>query len=332
MSTGRSTARDLADEAHVELGRLTTAWGWVTLARLPGAPGPTVRHPTSPQAAARATQTWVEDRVAALAAALAGIKTGTHPAPLRLGVTQARIRIAAEFVALTGRMHQATTPTAALTWHVTESVDRRRPCPAGCAGGILIPPADTHPPAPQACPSCMGAGTIPTGEPCLACLTTGRCRCDRDDLTVARAATLVERYLDQADVESAADALSTLADLADAALSAAGAGPDRRRLPGAECPVCGTRELVPEVSARNPRRWAIYCQGPDCVCAGPGCPCGIGTERRANRRHLWPAATWDGPHGLAQTLGVDLPGTHPDTTGARRAIATARLTRRTPDA
>jgi hypothetical protein len=103
----------------------------------------------------------------------------------------------------------------------------------------------------------------------------------------------IDDLLGAVGIHSAADADQTLAELAAYATTVAGAGRDHRRIPGLECPVCGGRDLTAEVSAVDTRRWSITCHGPDCVCAGPGCDCGIGTERRAGRRHRWPGvALW----------------------------------------
>lgn len=328
-------AADLAAEARVHLGRFLVGWDWVSEAREPGTTGPPVSRPQDIRQAVRAAQVWREDRDAVVASARDGHKIiGTVPSPVRLGVSAARFQIVDDLVDLTERMWNAANATA-LTLVIRESRTYTRAC-TWCVGGTLPPPvgwAWEWPIDPIACPRCLGGGRIPTGEQCPACKALGPCRCDRAAIAVALATGTIDTLLGlpgqlpAVHYVGVSDAEYTLADLADRAETAAGAGLDRRRLPLAECPVCGARELVPEVSHHDQRKWAITCYGPDCRCHGPGCPCGIGTDRRKDRRHVWPAATWDGPGGLAAALGVDLPGTAHDTQ-ARQQIAQARADRR----
>lgn len=328
MTTGAGYAGELAAEARVQLGRVEAAWRWLCDARVRGTTHPAVSRPVDPRAAARMVEVWRLDRAAAVQAALAGRKTGAVPAPGDLHVVTVRAGVAAQMTALTLRMWAATgnderpgrlillapadgPPVGPPGSWATEP--RRRLVPCGwCDRGTLVKPEQwpgEWPTDPMPCPRCHGRGELRSGRHCPACGAGGPCGCDRADLTVALAARTVDELLDAGDVEAVADAEYTLYGLAELAERTVGLGPDRRRLPGAECPVCGTRELVPEVGNPDPRKWAIYCQGPDCRCQGPGCPCGIGTGRRRDRRHMWPSCTWDGPRGLAAVLGVDLPGT-----------------------
>lgn len=312
------TATDIAADARASLGQLITAWGWLAALRAPGRPGPRPTRPTSTLAdvdrRAAAAAIYRDDRRAALTAAAAGNKpTGAHTTPVRLDIVAARVHIASEVTALAARMWEAVYGCGLLTI-LRDPAARDTAC-TWCHGlGQLDPPLGWAPwawPAdPVLCPRCNGRGRIPVATTCPACHAQGPCDCDRTDLAVALHLDAVDELLDVADTELAADADYTLATLNGYAEHAAGVGKDRRRVPGAECPVCGARELIAEVSDADPRRWSITCTGPDCICAGPGCDCGIGTDRRKDRRHRWPAATWDSRSGLAAAVRAveQLPG------------------------
>lgn len=69
------------------------------------------------------------------------------------------------------------------------------------------------------------------------------------------------------------------------------------------CPACGRRSLQLEHSSTTRTRWTVECVSERCVCSGPARPdqpaCGCGRqEHREGRRHVWPYAELDGPHGL----------------------------------
>ena len=256
-----------------------------------------------------------EDRRGQLTAAWAGINPAApHAAPAHLTAVQTRTRVVAGLADLVARMWAAQQRDG-LTLLVRDPQERVpfRPCGWCTGAGVLDPPAGwmwTWPADPVGCPRCRGSGRLPAdGQPCRVCATAGPCGCDRADAAVAVATAQLAELLDTADVESASDAEVSLLDLADAAEHTVGLGRDRRRLKGAECPVCGSREMVPEVSSHDRREWSITCYGPDCRCHGVGCPCGIGTHRRRDKRHRWVARHWDGPRGLAYRIGVRLPGT-----------------------
>lgn len=324
----------LADDARVSLGRVRVAWEWLGDAREPGRPGPPASRPRDLRAAAALAEQYRADRAAAGEATRAGrVISGHHPVPVRLGPVETRAAIAAALTDLAARMWD-TLYAGGLVMLVNNPADRAADLTLWCrwCAGTgeaqppfgwswewprprLIPPAAgigpwyREPPIP--CPRCAGAGRVPVPRSCLVCASVAPCRCDRADVVVALALSTLGGLLDLADVELASDAEVTLLAIAERAEAAVGAGPDRRRLPDAECPVCGSREMHAEVSSTDRREWAIRCTGPDCRCHGAGCPCGIGTPRRRDRLHLWPAKTWDGPRGLARRLGVDLPGTQP---------------------
>lgn len=77
--------------------------------------------------------------------------------------------------------------------------------------------------------------------------------------------------------------------------SAAGIGPDRRRLPGdPPCPACGRDTLRVEVSALDERDWTVTC-APDCRCTGHQCACKR-PDREPGLPHLWPLEEYAANH------------------------------------
>ncbi len=340
--TPSEVAAQLADDARIALGRVRAAWPRLAAARLPGTRAAVVDRPIDRRGADRAAEQHRLDRAAAVEAYRNGRKVGgPHAAPCNLAPIDARHTIAGELADLSARMWSAVYAGGLVlllrdpaghdvsvwcTWCQGTGVAQP---PYGWVGdwpaGRLIPPAvGIGPPylEPEiVCSRCDGAKRVPAAAGCQGCHATGPCSCDRADVVAALSMATIAELLDAADVEAAADAEVTLLDVAELAERVLRqTGPTRIRLPDAECPVCGAREMFAEVSSPDRREWAVRCAGADCVCAGPersdpdgrkvpACPCGIATPRREGNPHLWPARTWDGPRGLAQRLGVDLPGT-----------------------
>lgn len=314
----------LADQTRASIGRLRTAWDWLGEALQPGQRGPHADRPLRPlddDARERREAGWHADRAARHASLRRRITPGTvRPAPVSLEAITTRTTITDQLTAL----HHRTTTTVAgaptpIRW--LHPADRHAlltlPCP-WCAGtGIAQKPDGwtwPWPPDPPVCAGCWrGRITNPHASPCSACRTPGRCRCDPTTLYITGVLDGLADILDRLNAEHLAAVDATVRDLTDRAERAAGAGRDLRRLPGdppPACPVCGSRELTAEVSRADRREWSIRCDGPDCACLGTlSCPCRMGTPRRKGLPHVWPAKTWDGPGGLADRLGVALPGT-----------------------
>jgi hypothetical protein len=339
--TPSEVAAQLADDARIALGRVRAAWPRLGDARLPGTRPPVVDRPIDPRGADRAAEQHRLDRQAAVEAYRHGRKVGgPHAAPCNLAPIDARHTVAGDLADLAARLWSAVyagglvlllrdpagrEASVFCTW--CQGTGEAQP-PHGWPGDWphsgLVPPAVGYGPAnyipPVTCSRC-DRGRVPAAAGCQACQAPGPCSCDRADVVAALSMTTIAELLDAADVEAAADAEATLLDVADLAERVLRqAGPTRIRLPDAECPVCGARELHAEVSSPIRQEWAVRCTAAGCVCAGPersdadgrkvpACPCGIATARRAGNPHAWPARTWDGPHGLAQRLGVALPGT-----------------------
>lgn len=324
----RGYSDGLADDVHAAAGRFRAAWSWLGDARIPGPVGPAADRPPPRDAARRAGQLAEQlaaDRAAAAASIRMRMAPGRdRPPPARLHAIEARQRIADAITTLAHRLWThvhgpGPAGDAARARAIVDiDIDRARavvvPCD-WCAGtGVTQRPAGWSwewPADPPACPRCY-LGRVPTGNRCPGCYAAGWCGCDRTDLLVGLSLDLLVGLVDVVNVETAAGVETVLNEAADRAEAAAGAGRDRRQIPGPtppECPVCGSRELHAEVSSPKRREWSIRCLGPDCYCLGWGCPCGIGTARREGRRHVWPARRWDGPDGLAARLGVTLPGT-----------------------
>jgi hypothetical protein len=318
---------ELAADTRAAAGRLMTAWGWLHEARLPGPGGPRPTRPVravDPDEAEGLARRYRYERAAQLDAIKNGAKpVGEHALPISPAVVEARQRVAGDVAALASRMWKAA-HDAGLVLSIRDRA-LIRACP-WCAGtGLALEPdgwAWTWPDVGIVCALCAGRMVIPTGQACQACGDPGPCMCDRSDVVLALSLAVVDELLDLADVESIADACDTLERAAGRAERSAGAGSDRRALPGApECPVCGSRDLDAEVSSPDRRRWSVRCGNAECECTGPAhldpatgatvpaCPCGIATTRRAGRRHTWPGSLWDGPHGLARLLGATGTGT-----------------------
>lgn len=330
---GRAPAREtppysvtLADQARASIGRARAAWDWLGEALLPGQHGPHADRPVRPlddDARAAREAAHAADRAARHESLRRRITPGkARPAPANLEAITTRTRIVDALTLLHNRLTMdlagAPVPIRYLDPDTRHAL-LTRPC-GWCTGtGITQRPDDwpyPWPPDPPACPACWrGRIASPDAAPCAACRERGRCQCDRPTLHITAALDGLADLLDRLDVEQLTDVDVTLRELTDRAERAAGAGRDLRRLPGdppPECPVCGSRELHAEVSSPDRREWSIRCNGPDCRCEGFGCPCHMGTARRRDLRHVWPAKTWDGPDGLADLLGVALPGTWSD--------------------
>lgn len=331
-------ARQLADDARVALGRVRESWPRLAAARLPGSRRPVVDRPAATRAVEAAAEQWRLDRAAAREAVRhRRVISGYHPAPGNLDPIHARHEIGRELTDLSARLWSAAyagglvlmvrDPAGVTTWctwcHGTGEAQPPHGWEGDWPASRLIPPAagigppNYDPPIP--CSRCDG-GRIPAGDRCPRCGTAGRCRCERADVAAAAAMTTIADLLDLLGVEPAADAEWTLLDCADLAeRTLRTGGPTAIRLHGAECPVCGARDMFAATASPDPREWSVRCQGPDCLCGGPEgvtdgvwhdkCPCGIATVRREGRRHVWPSRVWDGPTGLAHRLGVALPGT-----------------------
>lgn len=326
----RAPARDarpysvtLADQARASIGRVRSAWDWLGEALLPGQRGPHADRPVRPldddTRAARAAA-HAADRLARHESLRRRITPGkARPAPANLEAITTRSAVVDRLTDLhdyaTKEIAGAATP---IRWvdPDTRHALLTLPC-TWCSGAGVAQQPDgwswPWPENPPACPVCWrGRISNPDATPCAACRQRGRCRCDRATLLVTGALDGLADLLDLLDVENLTYVDETLREVADRAARVAGAGRDLRRLPGdppPECPVCGSRELHAEVASPDRREWSIRCNGPDCECIGFGCPCGMGTNRRDGLRHVWPAKTWDGPGGLADLLGVALPGT-----------------------
>ena len=306
----------IAEDARAQLGRLRAAWSWLAEARIPGPPTLHADRPQRVRDAAAAAAAYAADRAAAAASIRRRIVPGgPRPVPVRLEPVHARTVISTDVAELTALAWQ-TTRGELLKLRLRDPDQRQMTtrCP-WCHGTTVIDRPDGWmwwwPSGPVTCHRCHH-GRIPTGETCPGCRRRGPCSCDRPDIMIGTCMTVLGDLLDVCDIETAAAVETVLYEAATLAERAAGAGTDVRRLPGnptPECPVCRSRELIAEVSSPDPREWSIRCTGPDCTCQGShACACGIGQPRRKGRPHLWPAATWDGPTGLARRLGVTLPG------------------------
>lgn len=307
--TPGDVARDLADEARVALGRVRSAWPQLAAARLPGSRAPIVDRPTDRRNMARAADEWRLDRAAAFEASRhRRVISGHHPAPGNLEPIEARHTLARDLGDLAGRLWSSVYGDGlVLLVRDRFELDHILWC-TWCGPSAR-------------CPRCTEEILAYAANGCPACGSPPGCDCDRVDITAQSAMGTVADLLDVLDVEAAADAEYTLLEaayLCDRVLRHK--GPARIRLHDAECPACGSRELFAATSSPDPREWAVRCQADNCLCDGPArvdgdgrrwpaCPCGIATPRRAGRRHLWPSRTWDGPTGLAQRLGIALPGT-----------------------
>ncbi|MEU8023699.1 hypothetical protein AB0B88_15940 [Micromonospora haikouensis] len=315
----------LADDARASIGRLRTAWDWLGEALQPTPQGPRADRPRRPlddDATTARLRAHLADRRARHESLRRRITPARpRPAPVNLNVVAARARTVDTLTALhhqvTAHVHGTPVPV-----RYVDPADRHAALTIACgwcAGtGITQRPDDWSddwpwPEIPPTCPAChRGRVGNPHATPCAACTARGPCHCDHTTLHVAATLNGIADRLNHLDVERLADVDATLRGLADHTERAAGAGRDIRRLPGnppPECPACGSRELHAEVGSPDRREWSIRCAGPDCECDGLGCPCLMGTHRRAGRRHVWPSKTWDGPRGLAVLLGVTLPGT-----------------------
>jgi hypothetical protein len=309
---GRTPTQQLVDDARAALGRFRPAWGWLADALHPSAPGPRPtrppRHVDEATAAAQFAR-YRYERAHHLVGIIRGAKpSAPHNLPVMIGPVDARTRITTTLATLAARTWENHHPDPlALTIHDRPTT---KACP-WCEGhGHVLQPElwlGYWPEHPITCPLCQGRMVIAARTPCQACAALGPCPCDRADVLVALALQTITGILDICNAETAGDIAATIDDCAALAETIAGAGRDRRRLPGTpppECPVCGTRELTAEVSSPDPREWSVRCEYADCVCEGLACKCGAGTDHRSGRPHTWPARLWDGPIGLAAVLGV----------------------------
>lgn len=313
----------LADEARVALGRLRTAWSWLAEAvhpsSTPGARPSRYRRAGDPDDRAAAAARYRYERGAYLVAVTRGAKpSAPHALGVHVGAADERAQIARDVAHLAADMWEWVHGLGL----VLTVVDRGRTveCPWCRGTGHALRPADwpepvatlaglgivgVWPDVAPACSYCAGRTVVPAGDTCQACESTSGCRCDRFDVIVALSLDTVSNLVDHLGAEPLATVAGILDRCSNRAEQVAGAGQDRRRMPGApECPACGTRELYAEVSSPDPREWAVRCGYAECLCEGPFCPCQWGTAAREGRRHIWPSRLWDGPVSLAELLGV----------------------------
>lgn len=318
MVTGPNTARWLTGEALAALGRLRKAWPWLSQVRVPGRYVPVLRPPDERESTrARAREQWAKDRHAAYEAIKAGRKpTGPHADAARIGPIAARARIAVDVAAAAGRLleHRGVSTRSVVLQPAGYGMSTE--CRA-CSGTGQTPPPRWWPagkdwPARPASwpPDLHGPVHLPPCRHCRGGRVAVAVVFDQADAVVVTGLEIVAALLPEVTDELvAAEVLRTLDRAALLAHRVCGVDEDRRWL-DAVCPACTRRNLHVEVGSINRAEWSITCAHPLCRCKGPGCKCGrprsVAVE---GRRHLWPAAEWDGPTGLARRLGVDLPGT-----------------------
>lgn len=304
----------LLDEAKASAVRLKEAWPWLGEMLEPGTVTVVERNPDLRNADIDEAEHW-KDQAARFRSVQAGIvPSGPHPSAIRVGAASARRQIMEDVCDVAEALWRSvnvdtTIDLIVLAIDPTTRVREKR-CDRCCGEQLLPRPADDDGKAPrEVCPKCEGRGTEPTNTACMACLTLGACSCDLADAIVAVGmAVILDQLPRVTDPDVAAEAQRMLGRADERARNIAGVGEDKRIIK-APCPACGRRgDLVAEVSSLDASEWKVRCEHPGCVCRGPGCGCGRAV-RWPGRKHVWPAAEWDGPNGLAKRLGVDLPGT-----------------------
>ncbi len=187
-----------------------------------------------------------------------------------------------------------------------------------CHGAQLIDDPYPLPPGPDEplpvavtripCPPCQGKGSLWSGIQCHLCESLLPCWCDIEDARMRAADNALEELLRVLeDPTLAGIALRELRACLTLARRAAQVDDIIEHL-DKPCPACKMRALAADCSSPDRALWTISCRSKLCVCTGSGCACDR-TGRREGQIHLWKAADWDGPDGLAYRLGIREIGT-----------------------
>lgn len=301
--------------AYVALAALVESWPWLADVSVPGRTGPTV--PTQPSLVQQRIESvqFRKDRDAAVQA----IRSGTTPTPhadaARPGPLVARRDVMRSVRGLTERVWASNHGGGVMVWPVTDPTQRRlRLACWYCASAgttqviLLVGPGEPAVVGPGPCPICHGHGEVPATDPCQSCGNILACRCDVADAFMAYANTTLTAELDRVTTVALADDAARILERADRAV--------RRACHAAEvwvslepaCPGCRRRDLRAEMSSPDRSRWTIRCWFQLCRCRGLNCGCGRGDLRVEGDPHVWSAAEWDSPTGLAERLGIILPG------------------------
>jgi hypothetical protein len=319
----REHAAALVSEALIAIHRLRTAWPW--LAELT-APGARTERPTRPPVEGRRAEIreaeWHRDRTAAyLATKARRVPGGVKPTAAAIGPVQVRASVTDDIARLADRLYRHVAgDTDRLEWPVLDhqTVGVHTVCRVCNGTGEMPKPrwwGDLNGPWPPTGPKPLSkhareeAATRPLAPRCTACqdgiVHTTETLLAADRLLYTAIGLISSLLQDLDSQDAAADALRTLDRCDRAVREAVGAQEDRRSIP-APCPCCRQRTLYAEVSSPDPEGWVIRCSHPGCKCAGGRCACRR-PARFKGRRHMWPAAEWHTPGGLADLLGIDLP-------------------------
>ncbi|WP_433067299.1 hypothetical protein [Dactylosporangium sp. CS-033363] len=303
---------DLVLDATLALHRLELLWPQLAAATVPNRERRRGAGPRSTLQRASALREFIRDRRAAFLATQARRSPG-GPKPAAANVTAVSVRrdVADALARLADRMWTATAGRDH-EWPVFDTTQVRLAdlCRACDGTGYRArppgwwPATREWPPRPR---DLIGPVQLPACRRCHDGVITWTATISASDQLVYASISAIRMFLPECTTLDQVRPVLRVLERAETAVRAAtGAGDDRRILP-APCPVCDSRgTLYADVTAVDRRAWVIRCSAPGCECTGRGCPCGR-PNRLPGRRHLWPAAEWHRPGGLAELLGVDLP-------------------------
>lgn len=307
-----AATRVLVAEARTALAMLLEAWPWLSDMAVPGPQAPTPAMYVSEQQQRIEADQVRKDRAAAFLAVQKGRVPTPHPDAARPVPVAARGTVVDMVRRLTERLWADHRDGAPLLWPIRDPTTR--PPMIGCwycerAGVTTVVNEHRQPGEPEfhtgTCPVCRGQAQLANLAPCWVCLRVGPCRCDLADAYMVAVGQILGGELGRIRGEATAAAVLSVLEKANEITRRAARVDAAEIHLRAECPACRRRELVADVSHLDPANWIIRCRSDLCRCNGAGCACGR-PVRYKGRPHRWPTSEWDGDHGLASRLGVDL--------------------------